>query len=38
MTPTVDIHELNERIQRESAFIDLIRMELGKSIVGKKHG
>ncbi len=37
MTPTVDIHELNERIQRESAFIDLIRMELGKSIVGQKN-
>ena len=37
MIPTIDIHELNERIQRESAFIDLIRMELGKSIVGQKN-
>jgi len=36
-TTPVDIHELNERIQRESAFIDLIRMELGKSIIGQKN-
>ena len=36
---TVDIKELNERIQRESAFVDLINMELGKVIIGqKKHG
>ncbi len=30
-----DIKELNERIQRESAFIDLLLMETGKVIVGQ---
>ncbi len=32
-----DIKELNERIQRESAFIDLLFMETGKVIVGQKY-
>ena len=32
-----DIRELNERIQRESQFIDLINLEMGKVIVGQKH-
>ena len=32
-----DIRELNEKIQRESQFIDLINMEMGKVIVGQKH-
>lgn len=32
-----DIKELNERIQRESAFIDLINMEMDKVIVGQKY-
>lgn len=32
-----DIRELNERIQRESQFIDLINMEMSKVIVGQKH-
>jgi MoxR-like ATPase len=32
-----DIKELNERIQRESAFIDLLQMEIGKIIVGQKY-
>ena len=31
-----DIKTLNERIQRESAFIDLLQMEIGKVIVGQK--
>ncbi len=35
MEPTVQ--ELNERIGRESAFVDMLTMELGKSIVGQKH-
>ncbi|MFA6676738.1 MAG: MoxR family ATPase [Bacteroidales bacterium] len=34
---TVDIKELNERIQRESAFVDILAMEMGKVIVGQKH-
>ena len=32
-----DIRELNEKIQRESAFIDALLMELGKVIVGQKN-
>jgi len=31
-----DIAALNERIQRESAFTDLLLMEVGKTIVGQK--
>lgn len=33
----MDIKEINERIQRESAFVDLLQLELGKVIVGQKH-
>ena len=32
-----DIRELNEKIQRESEFIDLIRLEMDKVIVGQKY-
>ena len=32
-----DIRELNERIQRESQFIDLINLEMSEVIVGQKH-
>lgn len=32
-----DIRELNERIQRESAFIDLLTLEMSKTIVGQKY-
>jgi MoxR-like ATPase len=32
-----DIKELNERIQKESAFVDIISMEMGKVIIGQKH-
>ena len=34
---TANIQELNERVARESAFVDVLTMELGKSIVGQKH-
>ena len=34
---SVNIQELNERIGRESAFVDVLTMELGKQIVGQKH-
>lgn len=37
MDQKVDIRELNERIQRESSFVDLITMEMNKVIVGQKH-
>ena len=32
-----DIRELNERIQRESQFTDLIHLEMNKVIIGQKH-
>jgi len=34
---TVDIASLNEKIKRESEFIDVLNMELGKAIVGQKY-
>ena len=32
----VNIQEINERIQQESAFVDALRMEIGKVIIGQK--
>ncbi len=32
-----DIKELNERIQKESAFVDMINLEMDKVIVGQKY-
>jgi MoxR-like ATPase len=32
-----DIRELNELIERESAFIDILTLEMNKAIVGQKH-
>jgi len=37
MSEVVNIKELNERIQQESAFVDIISMEMNKVIVGQKH-
>lgn len=37
MNQEIDIKELNERIQKESAFVDLITMEMNKVIVGQKR-
>ncbi len=34
---TVDIKALNERIQQESSFVDMINIEMNKVIVGQKH-
>ena len=34
---TVNIKELNDRIQQESSFVDLLSLEMGKVIVGQKH-
>lgn len=34
---TVDIASLNERINRESAFVDVLNLELGKAIIGQKY-
>tara|TARA_B100001105_G_C22386094_1_gene442006 strand:+ start:71 stop:1072 length:1002 start_codon:yes stop_codon:yes gene_type:complete len=33
----VDIKEINEKIEKESAFIDLLVLEINKVIVGQKH-
>ena len=33
----IDIRELNEKIEQESAFIDLLNLELGKTIVGQRY-
>ncbi|HXX62967.1 MAG TPA: AAA family ATPase, partial [Bacteroidota bacterium] len=32
-----DIKAINEKIQRESAFIDILQLEIGKVIVGQKY-
>ncbi|MDR1583200.1 MAG: MoxR family ATPase [Prevotellaceae bacterium] len=37
MNETVNIKELNERIQRESSFVEMINLEMSKVIVGQKH-
>ena len=36
-TTSVDVRELNERIHQQSAFIELLQMELNKALVGQKH-
>jgi MoxR-like ATPase len=33
----IDISALNERIHQESAFVEVIKMEMNKVIVGQKH-
>lgn len=37
MDTIIDIKEINEKIQKESAFIDIINIEMNKVIVGQKH-
>ncbi len=37
MDTHVNIKELNEKIQQESAFVDIVNMEMKKVIVGQKH-
>jgi len=36
-TTMVDIREINEKIEKESAFIDLLMMEINKVIVGQRY-
>jgi MoxR-like ATPase len=36
-TTITDIKELNEKLQRESAFVDLLNLELEKTIIGQKQ-
>ncbi len=37
MEMEMDIKELNDLIQKESSFVDLINIEMGKVIVGQRH-
>ncbi len=37
MIQSVDIRELNERIERQSSFVDALSMGMDKVIVGQKH-
>lgn len=34
---TIDIKSINEKIEKESAFVDLLTLEMNKVIVGQKH-
>ena len=34
---SINIKELNDRIQQESSFVDLLTLEMNKVIVGQKH-
>ena len=34
-TSTIDIKAINEKIEKESAFVDLLTMEMNKVIVGQ---
>ena len=36
-TSTIDIKSINEKIEKESAFVDLLTFEMNKVIVGQKH-
>ena len=37
MSEVINIKELNERIERESLFVDTLREEMGKVIIGQSH-
>ncbi|MFZ8960224.1 MAG: AAA family ATPase [Flavobacteriaceae bacterium] len=34
---TIDIKAINEKIEKESAFVDLLTLEINKVIIGQKH-
>ena len=36
-TQPIDIKAINEKIEKESAFVDLLALEINKVIVGQKH-
>ncbi len=36
-TTALDIGALNEKIEKESAFVDILTMEMNKVIIGQKH-
>ena len=33
----VDIRAINEKIEKESAFVELLQLEMNKVIIGQKH-
>jgi len=37
MNISIDIKELNERIEKESSFVEAISLEMSKVIIGQKH-
>lgn len=37
MSDIINIKELNERIEKESAFVEMIKTEMSKVIIGQKH-
>ncbi|MGB0916867.1 MAG: AAA family ATPase [Flavobacteriales bacterium] len=37
MSEVIDIKQLNELIEKESAFVDLVTLEMNKVIVGQQH-
>ncbi len=37
MEETIDIRAISEKIERESAFVDLLMLEMNKVIVGQRH-
>ena len=37
MSDTINIKELNERIEKESAFVEMIKTEMSKVIIGQKQ-
>ena len=37
MEQSVDIRELNEKIERQSSFVDALVMGMDKVIIGQKH-
>ena len=37
MNKEINIKEINELIEKESAFIDILLLEVNKVIIGQKH-
>ena len=33
----IDIKAINEKIEKQSAFVDLLTLEMNKVIIGQKH-
>jgi len=37
LNPQVDVRAINEKIEKESAFVEMLTLEMNKVIVGQKH-